>query len=191
MRIRSSPGWLKRLNGSAWTAITTTITTVLTAIQTVFTTIWTAIQTAITTIINAIATVITNVLNTIKNLFTTVWNGIKNTVTTVLNAIKSTVTSIWNAIVSGISNAMSVAVDMSSVSITGIELLSAEYTGHIGVIASVDNGTTYSDEMTIGAWLHTDVVELWNSLPENRMLLLTFILYEDAHFTRFKITYEN
>lgn|GEM_PF-1500974 len=86
---------------------------------------------------------------------------------------------------------MSVAVDMSSVSITGIELLSAEYTGHIGVIASVDNGTTYSDEMTIGAWLHTDVVELWNSLPENRMLLLTFILYEDAHFTRFKITYEN
>lgn len=86
---------------------------------------------------------------------------------------------------------MSVAVDMSSISIMGIELLSAEYSGHIGVIASVDNGATYSEEMTIGAWLHTDVEELWASLPENRMLLLTFILYEDARFTRFKITFMN
>lgn len=86
---------------------------------------------------------------------------------------------------------MSVSVDMSSVSITGIELLSAEYSGHIGVTTSVDNGQTYSNEMTIGAWLHTDVVELWNSLPQNRMLLMTFILYEDARLTRFKITFMN
>lgn len=84
-----------------------------------------------------------------------------------------------------------VAADMSNVSIKGIELLSAEYAGHIGVKVSVDNGATYSEEVTIGVWLNTDVNELWESLPENRQLLLDFILYEDARVTRFKITYIN
>lgn len=32
----------------------------------------------------------------------------------------------------------------------------------------------------LGFGLITDVNELWESLPENRQLLLTFILYEDA-----------
>lgn len=86
---------------------------------------------------------------------------------------------------------ISVAVDMSNISIVGISLLTAEYAGHIGVISSVDNGATYSEEMTIGAWLHTDCDALWQSLPENRVLLLVFTLYEDARFSRLKITFTN
>lgn len=86
---------------------------------------------------------------------------------------------------------ISVTVDMSSASIQSLRLISAEYTGHIGVRYSVDNGTSYCAEMTLAAFLHTDVAQLWASLPANRVLLLDFILYEDAQLTRFKFTYNN
>ena len=82
-------------------------------------------------------------------------------------------------------------IDMSDASITGIKLLSAEYTGHIGVRASFDNGSSYRAEVTLVDWLATDVKQLWSGLPTNKILLLDFILYEDAQFRRFKITYEN
>lgn len=86
---------------------------------------------------------------------------------------------------------ISVSVDMSSSSIVSLRLISADYTGHIGAKYSVDNGVTYCVEMTMAAFLHTDVAQLWNSLPGSRVLLLTFILYEDAQLTRFKFTYNN
>ena len=82
-------------------------------------------------------------------------------------------------------------IDMSDASITGIKLLSAEYTGHIGVRASFDNVSSYRAEVTLVDWLATDVKQLWSGLPTNKILLLDFILYEDAQFRRFKITYEN
>ena len=82
-------------------------------------------------------------------------------------------------------------IDMSDASITGIKLLSAEYTGHVGVRASFDNGSSYRAEVTLVDWLATDVKQLWSGLPTNKILLLDFILYEDAQFRRFKITYEN
>ena len=40
-------------------------------------------------------------------------------------------------------------------------------------------------------WLNTDVMELWESLPENKKLFLLFVLHDNATISRFKITYEN
>jgi len=59
------------------------------------------------------------------------------------------------------------------------------------VRASFDNGSSYRAEVTLVDWLATDVKQLWSGLPTNKILLLDFILYEDAQFRRFKITYEN
>lgn len=81
--------------------------------------------------------------------------------------------------------------DMSDGSILGIKLMTAEYAGDVGVSISLDDGATYSDEVSLGDWLNTDVEELWNSLPESRKLYMHFILHDDAAFTNFKITYIN
>jgi len=82
-------------------------------------------------------------------------------------------------------------VDMSHISILGISLMTAEYSGQVGLKYSIDNGESFSDEQDLGDWLNTDVEELWNSLPENRLLILHFILHDNATLSRFKITYTN
>lgn len=81
--------------------------------------------------------------------------------------------------------------DMSHISIIGIKLLTAEYSGDVGICVSLDGGATYSEEMTLGDWLNTDVEELWNSLPESRRVYFHFILHDNAALSRFKITYIN
>ncbi len=86
---------------------------------------------------------------------------------------------------------LSATADMSHVSILGIKLMTAEYSGSVGVSYSLDNGQSWSEEVPLGDWLNTDQEELWNSLGEGRLLLLRFILHDNAALSRFKITYIN
>lgn len=81
--------------------------------------------------------------------------------------------------------------DMSHISIIGIKLLTAEYSGDVGICVSLDDGVTYSEEVALGDCLNTDVEELWNSLPESRRIYFHFILHDNAALSRFKITYIN
>ena len=83
------------------------------------------------------------------------------------------------------------AADMSHISILGIKMLTAEYSGDVTVSVSVDNGQTYSADVALGDWLNTDVEELYNSLSEEKRLLLRFTLHDNAAISRFKITYIN
>lgn len=81
--------------------------------------------------------------------------------------------------------------DMSHISILGIKMMTAEYSGDVTVSISVDNGQTYTEDMALGEWLNTDVEELYNSLSEEKRLLLRFTLHDNAAISRFKITYIN
>ncbi|MCR0611707.1 hypothetical protein MKD05_10955 [[Clostridium] innocuum] len=83
------------------------------------------------------------------------------------------------------------AADMIHISILGIKMLTAEYSGDVTVSVSIDNGQTYSADVALGDWLNTDVEELYNSLSEEKRLLLRFTLHDNAAISRFKITYIN
>lgn len=83
------------------------------------------------------------------------------------------------------------AADMSHISILGIKMMTAEYSGDVTVSVSVDNGQTYSKDVPLGDWLNTDVEELYNSLSEEKRLLLRFTLHDNAAISRFKMTYIN
>lgn len=89
------------------------------------------------------------------------------------------------------SQVLDAVADMSHISIIGIKLLTAEYSGDVGICVSLDDGATYSDEIPLGDWLNTDVEELWNSLPESRRVYFNFVLHDNAALSRFKITYIN
>ena len=82
-------------------------------------------------------------------------------------------------------------IDMSHISILGIKLLTAQFSGEVGVRQSLDNGETFSDEVPLSDWLNTDPDELYNSLNETRILILHFVLHDNATISRFKITYIN
>ena len=81
--------------------------------------------------------------------------------------------------------------DMSHISILGIKMMTAEYSGDVTVSISVDNGQSYSEDMALGEWLNTGVEELYNSLSEEKRLLMRFTLHDNAAISRFKITYIN
>lgn len=82
-------------------------------------------------------------------------------------------------------------IDMSHISILGIKLLTAQFSGEVGVCQSLDNGETFSEEVPLSDWLNTDPDELYNSLNETRILILHFVLHDNATLSRFKITYIN
>ena len=82
-------------------------------------------------------------------------------------------------------------IDMSHISILGIKLLTAQFSGEVGVCQSLDNGNTFSEEVPLSDWLNTDPDELYNSLNETRILILHFVLHDNATLSRFKITYIN
>lgn len=86
---------------------------------------------------------------------------------------------------------LSAVADMSHITILGIKLLTAEYSGDVGVQYSVDDGASYTEEMALADFLNIDVAALWESLPESKKLYLRFILHDNAALSRFKITYEN
>lgn len=81
--------------------------------------------------------------------------------------------------------------DMSHISILGIKMITAECSGNVTVSISVDSCRTFSEEVSLTEWLNVDPEELYNSLDENKQLILHFILHDDATLSRFKITYIN
>ena len=81
--------------------------------------------------------------------------------------------------------------DMSHMTILGIKLLTAEYSGNVGVQYSVDDGRSYNTETPLLDFLNIAPQTLWESLPKSRQLYLKFILHDNATLSRFKITYEN
>ena len=81
--------------------------------------------------------------------------------------------------------------DMSSETILGITMLSAEYSGEIYVRLSYDGGITYGQSMTFAAFLSMDVDTLWQNCQASKSLYIQFTLHNDARLTRFKINYQN
>jgi hypothetical protein len=82
-------------------------------------------------------------------------------------------------------------VDMRSISIKGIKMMTAEFSGNVGVKFSLNNGESFSEEILLSEWINSDTEELWNSLNEIRILILHFTLYDNASISSFKITYIN
>lgn len=85
---------------------------------------------------------------------------------------------------------LTVTADMTHESVSGIRLLSANYSGQVGVRYSTGGGT-YTDEMPMDDFLATDVAELWEGVQPERMLHLVFVLHGAAALTTFQISYNN
>ena len=88
-------------------------------------------------------------------------------------------------------SAIEAVADMSHPSILGMSLMTAEFSGNVTVSTSLDNRTSWSEEVAMSDWLNTNLDELFASLPESKRLYLRFILHDDATISRFKITYIN
>lgn len=84
---------------------------------------------------------------------------------------------------------MTCTVDMSHETITGISLLSAEYSGTVKLSSKTDGD--WSDPVALSDWVAQDTTTLWESLGEDKLLHLKFFLYGGAQFSRFKITFKN
>lgn len=82
-------------------------------------------------------------------------------------------------------------IDLSHPSIIGIKMITAEYSGDVRVCESLDNGTTFTEEIPLSEWLNIDTDQLYNSLNATKILILHFILHDNAAISRFKITYIN
>jgi hypothetical protein len=82
-------------------------------------------------------------------------------------------------------------IDMSHISILGISMMTAEYSGTVMVKYSVDSGSTFTEEMALADFLNLDPDALFESLGADRILILHFVLHDNAAISRFKITYEN
>ena len=81
--------------------------------------------------------------------------------------------------------------DMSSETILGITMLSAEYSGEIDVKLSYDGGSTYGQNMTLAEFLNMDPNTLWQNCQAHKSLHIQFTLHNDARLTRFRIDYKN
>ena len=81
--------------------------------------------------------------------------------------------------------------DMTSETILGIDMLSAEYSGEIDVKLSYDGGITYGASMSFADFLSMDVGTLWENCQAHKSLHIQFTLHNDARLTRFKISYIN
>ena len=80
-------------------------------------------------------------------------------------------------------------VDMSHPSISGIQQLSAEYSGTVEL--SHKAGAGWIGPVALSDWVAQDAAALWDSLGADKLLHLKFHLYGGAEFTRFKITFKN
>lgn len=98
----------------------------------------------------------------------------------------------WKATATPVPQTMLATVDISHESIRGIRSMAADFGGDITVRASADGGATYSEPVALSDWLNADCDELYESLGDDKLLLLKFILSgTDATLVRFRITYQN
>lgn len=82
-------------------------------------------------------------------------------------------------------------INMNHISILGIKMMTAEFSGTVNVKVSVDNGANFTEEIPLEEWLNTDVQELYESTGEEKILIVHFVLHGDARISRFKMTYIN
>lgn len=80
-------------------------------------------------------------------------------------------------------------VDMGHGSISGIQQLSAEYSGTVEISHKTDG--SWIGPTALSDWVAQDTAALWDSLGADKQLHLKFHLYGGAEFTRFKITFKN
>lgn len=96
--------FVKSFVSRGFTAVRTTITTIMSTVRNVISTVWNFIKSIISTVVNGIKNTISSVFNGIKNVITSVVNGIRNTISNVWNGILNTIRNITNRIKSTISN---------------------------------------------------------------------------------------
>lgn len=96
----------------------------------------------------------------------------------------------WSATANPLPQELTCTVDLSHESILGISLLAAEYSGTVELCHRVTGGS-WSDPVLLNDWIARDCAELWESLGDDRLLYLKFVLHGGAIFTRFKITLKN
>lgn len=82
-------------------------------------------------------------------------------------------------------------VDMSDGTIKGIERVTAAYDGDMPVSYSLDNGSSYTAYMSLADFLALDFSEIYQSLPESKMLYLRYRFNAGDELTRQTITYTN
>ena len=82
-------------------------------------------------------------------------------------------------------------VDMSHETILDINGVTAQYSGNVTVRYSLDDGETYSEDMSLADFLNEDFKEIFAQLPEDKKLYLTFTLQGDATLTNVKFTFKN
>ena len=82
-------------------------------------------------------------------------------------------------------------VDMNNETITGISLVTANYSGTVGIQYSLDEGTTYVDEITMAEFLNLNFSDIFENLPLSKLLYMRILLYADSTLTGIKFNYEN
>ena len=82
-------------------------------------------------------------------------------------------------------------VDMSDETILGIGELTAQYSGTVKIKYSLDDGSTYTNEMALSDFLNVALNNLFNSLPNDKKLYLKIYIYEGATLSNIKFTYIN
>lgn len=88
------------------------------------------------------------------------------------------------------SQEMTCTVDMSHPSISGIQQMTAEYSGTVELCHRITGGE-WTQPMELSDWVAQDFNALYASLGEDKLLYLKFYLYGGAEFTNFRITFIN
>jgi len=86
---------------------------------------------------------------------------------------------------------LEVHVDMSHESITGISGVTAEYEGDVLVMHSLDDGTNYSEPISMADFLSLDFAEVFAGLPEDKILYIRFSICAEASLTNVQFTFTN
>lgn len=81
--------------------------------------------------------------------------------------------------------------DMSDISILGIASADAMYVGNVGIKCSYDDGVSFDDEIAIEEFLNSDMTEIYNRLNTNKILIIAFIIHEDAELAQFEFIFKN
>ena len=85
---------------------------------------------------------------------------------------------------------MTCTVDMSHPSISGIQQMTAEYSGTVELCHRITDGA-WTEPVALSDWVAQDFNALYASLGEDKLLYLKFYLYGSAEFINFRITFIN
>ena len=113
------------------------------------------------------------------------WNDSNETETTIPPTVDVIVTAYPPAQI------IDYVVDMNNETITGISFVTANYSGTVGIQYSLDEGTTYVDEITMAEFLNLNFSDIFENLPLSKLLYMRILLYADSTLTGIKFNYEN